>query len=122
MVLPVDKDAKAMTTDLNPNYPSHACEIVIPILLKVPIYLELEVREMLPMCHVQGMEAETLSIPEPQLESSEDDSLAPATLTFSETLTNGNLSHRDSFQALLKSLAVILALVLFYYFHQGRFA
>jgi hypothetical protein len=116
---------KAMTTYLNPDYHPYKCEIVIPILLKVQIYLEPEVLGMPPSCTFQEIEAkpELLSMPQPQ--QSEDHDLTPIHSSYKETAAESNLVQRYSLQvqALLRSLALKISdLTLFRRFFRGRFA
>ncbi len=48
--------SKLTSNPLNPTCYPEECEIVIPVTLKVPILLELEVSRMPPVCHPQVIE------------------------------------------------------------------
>lgn len=116
-----------MTTDLNPDSHPYNCEIVIPISLNVPIYLEPEVLVMPPSCNLQEMEAkpELLSIPEPEPQQAEDHNLTPIHSIYREAAVQSNLAQRYALQvqALLRSLALKISdLALFRRFFRGRFA
>lgn len=119
---------KAMTIYLDPDSHPYECEIVIPILLKVVIYIEPEVLEMPPSCEFQTMQAESeqISIPEPQPEQSEDHDLTPIHSSYWETAAQNNLVQRSvlQVQALLRSLAVKMSdfLTIFRRLFRGRFA